>query len=829
MKPSSKASGASSDRRTFQKSEPPQPAIVASDANWTGRWPGWLVLCAGWLIPQLLLLGPALVGRTVDLPVDLLGTRNLYLPNRPEYANIKPQNGDDLFDLLLIGPATVGEFYAKEVRAGRLPMWQPSNFAGAPCVASYSPFWIPYYIAPHPITLAWIAVLQALTIGLGMWLLLRRSFELSFWPAAIGSWCAPLTGFMTVWHGFSLVGPFCWLPWSLLAADAAVKRPGGYASVGVAVVSALILLSGHPGIAGLVLLTTGLYVLWLLAEEIRNGQRWQITARSASAITLAWALGFLLSAPYLVPLLDYTRTGARTQSRSESFEERPPQGLVALPAIVLPDFYGGNVRANWQRVVRTVLPESSSGAYAGLLAALWLAPLAFCDRKRRSRVIFLALLIFVSLGWTLNVPGIVDVLRSKPLQPLAALSYNRWVLATSLAIVILAAIGLEHLRNTAARFRWWFLIPMLTTASLGCWCLYRRVTMSQFNEVFTLCYAVGVGGSFAALIGWVTTIRQVPYGKWIRLGVICLLPVELFWFAWNERRQADMSLYFPRIPVLEKLAALPAGRIWGVSCFPPNLNLLYGLDDVRGYDAVDPADFVRLFDLAVDRQRSTFPPYAVTQYAVPLARQTTAGVHLHPVADLLGVRYLIYRERPGPEMPLVLQEDDYWITENRNALPRAFVPRTVRSVKDNDQAIREMGSFDFDPSRTAFVTDDLRLPDAMQGQVTVHPETPTRSEIAADMQTAGLVLVSDMWDAGWHAELDGEECPIYRVDVALRGFQVPAGKHRIVCTYRPQSVKSGFRAAAAGGLILLLWVIAKVRRNRWNRSGVVSIGELVQE
>jgi len=331
------------------------------------------------------------------------------------------------------------------------------------------------------------------------------------------------------------------------------------------------------------------------------------------------------------------------------------------------------------------------------------------------------------------------------------------------------------------------------------------------------------------LIGWVTTFRPLPYGKWIRLGVICLLPVELFWFAWNERRQADMSLYFPRIPVLEKLATLPSGRIWGVSCFPPNLNLLYGLEDIRGYDAVDPADFVRLFNLAVDRERSTIPPYAVTQYAVPLARQTATGVRLHPVADLLGVRYLIFRENPGPESPLVLNEDDYWITENRNALPRAYVPHSVRTVKDDDDAIRQMESFDFDPRQTAFATDDLQLPDAMQGQACVHYQTPTRTEIDADMQTAGLVLLSDLWDAGWRAELDGEACPIYRVDVALRGFQVPAGKHRIVCTYRPRSVESGFRAAAAGGLILLVWAVAKVRRSRRNRSDAASAGGLVSD
>jgi hypothetical protein len=770
------------------------------------------VLWAGLLFPQVVLLGPAFIGRTVDLPVDLLAVPRVdYFPNRPEYQRVVPRHGNDLLDLLLIGPATVGNFAAKEFRAGRLPIWQPSNFAGAPFVTVYSPFAIPYYVAPYPMTLAWIALLQSLTVGLGMWFLLRRSFNLSYWPAAVGSWCAPLTGFMTVWHGFSPIGPYCWLPWSLCAAQAAIKNPQGFGSVGLAVLTALILLSGHPGVGGLVLVTVGLYVLWLIADEIRVGQRWQGAAWSMSRIGAAWLVGFLLSAPYVAPLLDYARTSARMELHSQQLEERPPEGLRALPAIVLPDVYGGSARADWLRTARTVLPESSSGAYAGLLAALWLAPLAWCDPRRRSPVVFLSLLVIVSLGWTLNLPGIVNILRSEPLRPLASLSYNRWVLATSMAIVILAAIGLEYLRAAAASLRWWFLLPVLITAGFGGWCLYHRLTLrdSKEEQLFSLCYDVGFGLSLAAFAGWATTIRAIPSARWIRLGVIALLPLELLWFAWNERRQADMALYFPRIGVLDELASRSPGRIWGVNCLPPNLNLTQGLEDIRGYDAVDPLRFVKLFGLAVDPKLSRFHPYAMTQYAVPSARPTAEGLRLHPVANLLNVRYLIFRDRPPAGLPVILQQDGYWIVENRDALPRAYVPRSVRVVPDDHQALLHMASFDFDPRRTALVTDDLQLPDSMLGSVSVHYEIPTRAELEIDMQTAGLVLLSDMWDAGWHGELDGAPCPIYRVDVALRGFQVPAGKHRIVCSYDPPSVHAGFRRAIVGVLVLLFWVTWK--------------------
>jgi uncharacterized membrane protein YfhO len=138
-------------------------------------------------------------------------------------------------------------------------------------------------------------------------------------------------------------------------------------------------------------------------------------------------------------------------------------------------------------------------------------------------------------------------------------------------------------------------------------------------------------------------------------------------------------------------------------------------------------------------------------------------------------------------------------------------------VKDDHQALSAMAGFDYDPRQTVFTTDELGLPDAMQGQASVRYESPTRAELDVEMQTAGLVLLADSWNAGWRAELDGDPCPIYRVDVALRGFHVPAGKHRIVCTYDPPNVRIGFQAAAAGGIALFLWTLCKVRAARQTR------------
>src|SRR5262249_36906119 len=243
------------------------------------------------------------------------------------------------------------------------------------------------------------------------------------------------------------------------------------------------------------------------------------------------------------------------------------------------------------------------------------------------------------------------------------------------------------------------------------------------------------------------------------IALICILPLELFGFAWDERRQADATLYFPRVPILEQLAAAPPGRIWGVTCLPPNLNQMCGLEDARGYDAIDPRDYFRLFQLACDKERTFFYSYARTLAAVPAAQVAAKTFKLNPVANLLNVRYVVFRDPPRGDLTPFLHQNDYWIMENRDALPRAFVPLSAQLVKNDDEVAAQLSKSDFDPRTTVLVTDDLQLPRTMRGKASVHYETPTRTRLEVDMETDGLVLLSDSWDSGWRAQLDGTPCP----------------------------------------------------------------------
>jgi len=665
-----------------------------------------------------------------------------------------------------------------------------------------------------------------------MWLFLRHALRLSYWPAAVVSWCAPLTGFMTLWQGHVLVAPVCWLPWLLLMVHRSVKDPWGWNSVGLAGVTALLILSGGVDVGGLVLITTALYAVWLVATDELRKRLWRRAASAAAGIGLAWLLGFVLATAFLLPMQEYVRTGARVHARVAGSEERPPVGLSALAAVVLPDVYGSDSADSLPLDSGNRL-ESSSGACGGLLAVFWLAPLAWFHPRFRRDAIFFTLLAVAGLGWTLGLPGFVQFLRIKPLN---MFSYSRWVFATADAILVLAALGLEYLVACPLKPQRRSIVPLLVAGSFGLvsggfglWCLFQFLELPEplhsqietairqgraggltldrlraAQRTFSVCYAVGAVLSLAADVGWLTTFKSTRSLAWCRKAIIVLLPAQLIWFAWLERRQADRALYFPPVAALEKLAALPPGRIWGVDCLPPNMNQFCGLEDVRGYDSVDPSSVIRLFELARD-PRSPPTPYALTQEALPTLVSTDHRLKLHPVADLLNVRYLVLRTPPPSDFPLVVHQDDYWIVENRDALPRAFVPRSVRVVASDQEALAVMQSSRFNPRDTVLMSTDPKVGDAIQGTAAIRYETPTRASLDVDLRTDGIVVISDLWDPGWRAELDGTACPIHRVDTALRGLRVPSGKHTIELTYDPSSVHLGFQMTAAGGLLLVLW------------------------
>ncbi len=796
-----------------------------------GKFLRLLIVVAGVVFGQAILYGPSLTGQKILLPLDLLARPGTYIPQTAETAKIVPHN-NILSDLIYVyEPAR--RFAASEIHQGRFPLWAPYQYGGVPFVwPKYSLFLFLESCVKSPVVLAWAQLLAALVAGGGMYLFCRRTLRVSFWPAAVCAWCYPLTAFFVLWQGSAVPLPVCWLPWIFLCVDKIV-RGGALAIVGLSVVTFLVLTSGALDVACQVLLGSGIFALWRLWTVHRRKRHYQKPGLVVAMLVIGWSLGFFLAAPHLLPLLEYAKTGARMEVRSKGAQERPPVGLTAAPQVVLPDIYGDTVTGS------TFIPpqfepnllESPSAAYSGVLATLLVAPLAWCRRRHRAISAFcLFFLAVFGMSWCLDIPGFVQLLR---LPGMNMMSHNRLTFLSSFAILSMTAIGLDCLLRHSLKRRWWFWLPAVLLAGSFGSCIYLSYVLPEplateienallhgqtFQRIhsvhdlrqvqvwFTLHYTVMAVLSGLGFAGWLFLwFRKSAQFRLFPILAIFLVG-DLLWFDYGRNPQCDPALYYPKIPVLDEISKSIPGRVMGFHCLPALLASMAGLNDIRGYDAVDPARMVALLQRASEPIEAS--SYAATQRLSPMGRMLPPGnIQLLPTLNMLNVRYVIFRGAPRESIHPPFQGDDYWALVNSAALPRAFVPKSVQTVSNAYDELQQIASQQFDAAKTTFVEWPIQLPADCRGVAQITNEIPSHITISVKMETPGLVVLADNWDKGWRAFYNGNSVPILRANYAIRGVVVPAGSGTLEFIYRPASLMLGLWLAGFATTVFLCWLV----------------------
>ncbi|MEK7866434.1 MAG: YfhO family protein, partial [Planctomycetota bacterium] len=95
------------------------------------------------------------------------------------------------------------------------------------------------------------------------------------------------------------------------------------------------------------------------------------------------------------------------------------------------------------------------------------------------------------------------------------------------------------------------------------------------------------------------------------------------------------------------------------------------------------------------------------------------------------------------------------------------------------------------------------------GAIEFRRDDAERVEIRTHAGAARLLVLADTWAPGWTATVDGQEAPIHRVNLWMRGVAVPAGEHDVRFSYRPAWVERGLLASGIGALcVVVLWLFA---------------------
>lgn len=377
------------------------------------------------------------------------------------------------------------------LRAGRIPLWNPDLFMGAPFLANpqaavfYLPNWLLLGLSAER-AMSVALMLHAAWAAAGTLLLARVALRVGWAAAAAGAAVFAFGGYLVAQAGHvNQVSATAWLPWLLLALDRAVAGDRR-AWLALPPVTALMLLAGHPQVAYMSLVFGAAYAVTVggasgAGSRRRRGVGW---ARGLLAIAVAGLGGVLLGAVQLLPTLELSRHGIRSGGlplhEAASFSLPGEEFLRA----VLPTFTG--------------LPSSTEFVAHIGLSGIILMVLGVAARPRAARTVLLvgtlAATLLLAVGPATPLFGVAhrlvpgfDLFRVPP----------RWLLLGILAAALLAAQGAESLGRGRLTLREW-----------------RRGAVVGLGLL-----AVGLA---LALVGSVFPVDEDVARPWILAGVMAL-------------------------------------------------------------------------------------------------------------------------------------------------------------------------------------------------------------------------------------------------------------------------------------------------------------------
>lgn len=715
--------------------------------------------------------------------------------------------------------------YASEVvRSGGLPLWNPLMFAGQPFLAAaqpavLSPFTAIAYVWTLPAATVPMAMAKLLVGGVGMFVLVRR-LSIGMPGAVFAGLVYLLNAFSVVWLEHNNSGVAAWLPWILWATDRVVREGRARDVSLLAVFVGLDLVAGHPETVVKVAL---LAVAFGIATIVSTGGG----AAPFVRMTGGWIAGAGLAAVQLLPFLEYLFESRAYAARSATAFNTSVAPLATAITALAPDFFG---RPDGQTML--IVNRFGNGTnyceqqvYAGVVTWV-LAVVGVSAHWRDSRVRFF--LGAVMLGFLLmyGAPGVPFLASRLPLFDISVLA--RFSLLSITGAIVLAAFGLETLSSRLQarterpasrepdRFVVvaWVMACVITTACLLA-LAYYRTSLSELGVWRMAVTSCAIAIASAMAVGILTTLRArgLVTPLVVAAALIAIQVVDLTRFTRAFHPLMPAELVFPVVPELASVQHDPdvfrvAG--WGGALLP-NANVVYGLPQFRGYDALSQARYSALLDAALGSEARLHEPRPFQDSVV---------------FDLLNVKYVF--TMPGVDLPAehyaMLDVGRAPLYRNLRVQPRAFlVDRYV--VASRSEAPDRVTSGQLDLAREAVLETDLPPSEAPEpssdlGTARIVEYSAHDVTIETNAPARRLLVLTDSYFPGWQATIDGDEVTIHPANAAFRAVSVPAGQHVVRFRYRPASFRFGVALTFATGALLLLIVGWETRLSRFGGTGL---------
>jgi hypothetical protein len=701
-------------------------------------------------------------------------------------------------------------FLAHCLANGESPFWAPYVFSGHPQIADPQsmifspPFLLLALFDSAPSLWAVDTTMLAMVCVSGVALMVWFRDQGWHWAGGLIAALAFCYGGSMAWRiqHFGQVLSLAYLPIALLCLDRAMRR--GSAGYGIASgLAAACIVLGRDQVALLCVYFLAGFVIWRLA----SAKQPRALLRT-SALPLAWGAlaGFLVCAlPVLLTAL--LAEGSNRPSIDLIGAGRGSLHPALLLTLVAPDVFGaaGHMENYWGPPSMVwpdtglYIAQNVGELYFGALPLLALVLAALRGDLWAREVRFFtgaaALSLLYALGWYTPVFHLLYALV--PGVDLYRRPADATFLVGALGAV-LAGYGVHRLlADPGERVKTWHLV--IVAAGLAACVLLAVGFAVRVDRVARLRVPLATAGLSFAGAAIVLAVVRLRIGVQPLLGAALLVAVTAADLALNNGPNTSTALPPATYEVLEPdsrnatIAILKSKvvdnatrrdrvELAGLGFHWPNASLVHRLENTLGYNplrlglysaATGAEDAVGLPDQR--RFSPLFPSYR------------------SKLADLLGLRFIATgvpveqidkRLQPG-DLTLIARTSDGYIYENPRAMPRVTFAQEALPA-DFDRMLRDGVWPETDLATTVLLEHVPAQPASGQpGIAHLLSYRNTQIVVEADSPAGGWVVLNDVWQPWWFADVDGAPAEMLRANVLFRAVAVPPGRHRVRFTFRP--------------------------------------------
>ena len=614
-----------------------------------------------------------------------------------------------------------------------------------------------------------------------------------------------------------ITSTMAWLPWLLFLTINFLSDPRSpFRAALLAAALTMIMFIGHPQFALYTWLFVALFGVLFSGIMLRNFR--PLLPLAASAIIA----GFL-SAPYLLPALDFLSTTPRQQAMPKDIflgRSVPPWAFIdmLLPVYSYDNYFfiGGT----------SILLHLGSWMPVAILCGAvqaWQKPAATESPALQTDHAALDLRRFF---WTIAaLTGAFMILSFGKYGLVQPLTYGipvwssmrepfKFLPVVLTGVTLLGGIGLELLcRNTSARGG-----ALRIGAALGALALLLLLLNHMQTFGSPLQSLTQVSGWISLVAGIIlivlTTQMASPRAATI---VLALAPLQLLGALMIGHHTAIGSYH--ALPGKVDLPVEAGYRVLPLSFYEYTLNVpqdSYGVLHAATMNHFDCATGFHppgmmpkyYFDVLPTDLRGLMPP------------QLNAYLLGSPLLRSLNVRYIIVG-KADPQRSTVAAHPAYRklgeasqtvVFEDKLALPRAYF--AAEALPLGTQALWK-NLVETKNAKPVALVDGLREQKTFGSAEIRSIEWKSSSmRCQVDAKAPAFLVVSMLYSSGWTAAIDGQFVLVRRVNSTILGIDVPPGKHEIQFEYITPGFWNGVAIAAFGVVIMLIWILVAQRRKQ---------------